>query len=204
VLDLSQAWRGPVETLLVSPRSIQSLSGKRLELLKQAVPNLSRVAILWNPTEPNGETFWSETQNAARALGAHVQSLEIRAPKDLETAFATAAKERANAAIVLTDPVTQYHRTELAALAAKHRLPTIYSEQLFVEAGGLMSYGASDRDLHRRAAVFVDKILKGAKPAELPVEQASRYEFVINLKTAKALGLTIPPSLLLRADQVIE
>jgi putative tryptophan/tyrosine transport system substrate-binding protein len=180
------------------------LSGKRLELLKQAVPNLSRVAVLWNPAEPNGETFLKETQNAARALGAHVQSLEVRAPKDLETAFATAAKERATAVTVLTDPVTQYHRTEVAALAAKHRLPTIYSERLFVESGGLMSYGASDRDLHRRAAVFVDKILKGAKPAELPVEQALRYELVINLKTAKALGLTIPPALLARADQVIE
>jgi putative tryptophan/tyrosine transport system substrate-binding protein len=180
------------------------LSGKRLELLKQVVPNLSRVAVLWNPAEPNGETFLKETENAARALGAHVQSLEVRAPKDLATAFTTAAKERATAVTVLTDPVTQYHRTEVAALAAKHRLPTIYSERLFVESGGLMSYGASDRDLHRRAAVFVDKILKGAKPAELPVEQASRYELVINQKTAKALGLTIPPSVLARADQVIE
>jgi ABC-type uncharacterized transport system substrate-binding protein len=180
------------------------LSGKRLELLKRAVPNLSRVAVFWNPAEPNSEAFLKETQNAARALAARVQSLEVRAPKDLETAFAAAAKEHADAVTVLTDPVTQYHRIEVAALAAKHGLPTIYSERLFVESGGLMSYGASDRDLHRRSAVYVDKILRGAQPEALPVEQASRYDLVINMKTAKALGLTIPQSLLLQADQVIE
>jgi putative tryptophan/tyrosine transport system substrate-binding protein len=180
------------------------LSGKRLELLKAAVTRLSRIAVLWNSAEPNSESYVRETQVAARALGVQVQSLEIRSVQDLERAFRAATKEHANALAVLTDPVTLYNRTELASLAAKHRLPAIYSERLFVEAGGLMSYGASDRDLHRRAAVFVDKILKGAKPSDLPVEQPTKYEFVIGLKTAKALGLAIPPALLARADEIIQ
>jgi ABC-type uncharacterized transport system substrate-binding protein len=180
------------------------LSGKRLGLLKEIIPRLARVAVLWNPSEPNGETYWRETQRAARVMNVHPQSLEVRVPRDLEGAMQAARKGRANAFTVLTDPVTLYHRAQLAELAAKHRLPAIYSERLFVEAGGLMSYGANDREMHRRAALFVDKILKGAKPSELPVEQPTTYELVINLKTARALGLTIPPSLLQRADQVIE
>jgi putative ABC transport system substrate-binding protein len=180
------------------------LSGKRLELLKAAIPRLSRLAVLWNPAEPNAEAYLRETHLAARALAVEVQSLEIRAAAGLENAVRAATTGGANALAVLTDPVTLYHRTELAALAAKYRLPAMFSERLFVEAGGLMSYGANDRKLHRRAAVFVDKILKGARPADLPIEQPTNYELVINLKTAKALGLTIPPSLLLRADQVIE
>jgi putative ABC transport system substrate-binding protein len=180
------------------------LSGKRLGLLKEIVPRLARVAVLWNPSEPNAETYWRETQRAARAMDVHPQSLEVRVPRDLEGALQAARRGRANAFTVLTDPVTLYHRARLAELAAKHRLPAIYSERLFVEAGGLMSYGANDREMHRRAALFVDKILKGAKPSELPVEQPTTYELVINLKTARALGLTIPPSLLQRADQVIE
>jgi putative tryptophan/tyrosine transport system substrate-binding protein len=180
------------------------LSGKRLGLLKEIVPRLARVAVLWNPSEPNAETYWRETQRAARAMDVHPQSLEVRVPRDLEGAIQAARRGRANAFTVLTDPVTLYHRAQLAELAAKHRLPAIYSERLFVEAGGLMSYGANDREMHRRAALFVDKILKGAKPSELPVEQPTTYELVINLKTARALGLTIPPSLLQRADQVIE
>jgi len=180
------------------------LSGKRLDLLKQTVPRLSRVAVLWNPAEPNAKTYLRETQVAAQAIGVQLQALEVRAPRDLEGALQAARRERSNAFTVLTDPVTLYHRELLADLAAKHRLPGIYSERLFVEAGGLMSYGASDRELHRRAAVFVDKILKGAKPGDLPVEQPTKYELLINLKAAKALGLTIPPSILQRADEVIQ
>ena len=180
------------------------LSGKRLELLKGVLPRLSRVAVLWNPAEPNADVYVRETRVAARALGVHVQSLEIRALPDLESAFRSATKEHASALAVLTDPVTLYHRSELAALASKHRLPAIYSDKLFVEAGGFMSYGANDRELHRRAALFVDKILKGAKPGDLPVEQPTTYELVVNANTAKALGLTIPPSLLGRADEVIQ
>jgi putative ABC transport system substrate-binding protein len=179
------------------------LSGKRLEFLKQAVPHLSRVAIVWNPSEP-GETFLRETQAAGRGLGLQQQVLQVKGASDLETALQAATKWRAGGLIVLTDPVTLYHRKQLADLVAKYRLPTIYSERLFAESGGLMSYGANDRDMHRRATVFVDKILKGARPSELPVEQPTTYELVINLKTAKTLGLTIPRSLLLQADQVIE
>jgi putative ABC transport system substrate-binding protein len=180
------------------------LSGKRLEILKQAVPRLSRVAVLWNPAEPNGQRFLRETQVAGLGLGIPLTVLEVRAASDLEAALDAVRKARANGLAVLTDPVTVYHRKQLADLAAKYRLPAIYSERLFVEAGGLTSYGANDRDMRRRAAVFVDKILKGAKPGELPVEQPTTYELVINLKTAKALSLTIPSSLLTRADHVVE
>jgi putative ABC transport system substrate-binding protein len=180
------------------------LSGKRLEILKQAVPRLSRVAVLWNPAEPNGQRFLRETQVAGMGLGIPLTVLEVRAASDLEAALDAVRKARANGLAVLTDPVTVYHRKQLADLAAKYRLPAIYSERLFVEAGGLTSYGANDRDMRRRAAVFVDKILKGAKPGELPVEQPTTYELVINLKTAKALSLTIPSSLLTRADHVVE
>ncbi len=180
------------------------LNGKRLELLKTAVPRLARVALLWNSAEPNAAAFLREMQVAAHVLGVEVQSLEVRAPRDLEAAFQAARKGHANALAVLTDPVTLYHRAQLAELAARYSLPVIYSERLFAEAGGLMSYGASDRDLHRQVAVYVDNILKGAKPSELPVEQPTKYELVINLRTAKALGLTFPQSLLLRADEVLQ
>jgi putative tryptophan/tyrosine transport system substrate-binding protein len=179
------------------------LNGKRLQLLKEIVPRLARVAVLSNPSEPNVEKFLRETREAAQTLGVHLQPVDVRVTRDLEGALQAARRERANGFTVLTDPVTLYGRVQLAELAAKYRLPAIYSERLFVEAGGLMSYGASDREMHRRAATFVDKILKGAKPSELPVEQPTTYELVINLKTAKALGLTIPPSLLDRADAVI-
>ena len=179
------------------------LSGKRLDLLKQAVPHLSRVAIVWNPAEPNA-AFLRETQAAGRSLGIQLQVLEVKAAPDLETALQAARKWRAGGLIVLTDPVTLYHRKQLANLAGQYRLPAIYSERLFVESGGLISYGANDRKMHQRAAIYVDKILKGAKPGDLPIEQPTKFELIINLKTAKALGLTIPPSLLQRADQVIE
>jgi len=179
------------------------LAGKRLALLKEAIPRLTRLAVFSNPAEPNSASYLRETREAARALNIQVQSLELRSLRDLESAVQAAKREHANAVAVLTDPITLYHRTELAGLAAKHHLPAIYSERLFVEAGGLMSYGANDRELHRRAATFVDKILRGAKPGDLPVEQPTRYEFVINMKAAKALGLTIPPALMARADQVV-
>jgi ABC-type uncharacterized transport system substrate-binding protein len=179
------------------------LNGKRLELLKATVPRLNRVALLWNSAEPNAAASLRETQAAARVLGLELQSLEVRAPQNLEAAFRVARKGRASALTVLTDPVTLYHRDQLTELAAKYSLPAIYSERLFAEAGGLMSYGASDRDLHRQVAVYVEKILKGAKPSDLPVEQPTKFELVVNLKTAKALGLTIPQSVLIRADEVI-
>ena len=179
------------------------LSGKRLDLLKQAVPRLTRVAIVWNPAEPNA-AFLRETQAAGRGLSMQLQVLEVKAAPDLETALQAARRWHASGLIVLTDPVTLYHRKQLADLANKYRLPAIYSERLFVESGGLISYGANDRKMHQRAAIYVDKILKGAKPGDLPIEQPTKFELIINLKTAKALGLTIPPSLLQRADQVIE
>jgi putative tryptophan/tyrosine transport system substrate-binding protein len=179
------------------------LNGKRLELLKAAVPRLNRVAVLWNSAEPNAAAFLRETQAAAQVLRLEMKSLAVRAPRDLEAVFQVARKEHASALTVLTDPVTLYHRAQLTELAAKYSLPAIYSERLFTEAGGLMSYGASDRDLHRRVAVYVDKILNGAKPADLPIEQPTKYEMVLNLKVAKALGLTIPRSILVRADEVI-
>jgi putative tryptophan/tyrosine transport system substrate-binding protein len=180
------------------------LNGKRLELLHAVVPRLTRVALLWNSAEPNAAAFLRETQAAAHVLGVEVQSLEVRTPRDLEAAVQAARKARATALTVLTDPVTLYHRAQLTELATRYSLPAIYSERLFAEAGGLMSYGASDRDLHRQVAVYVDKILKGAKPSDLPVEQPIKYELVINLRTAGALRLTIPQSILIRADEVIQ
>jgi putative ABC transport system substrate-binding protein len=180
------------------------LSGKRLELLREIVPRLARVAVLWNPAEPNARTYLRETQAAASTMGMQVLSFEVKAPGDVEADLQAARKADSSALVVLTDFVTLYNRTALAELAAKYRLPAIYSERLFVEAGGLMSYGASDRESHRRAAMYVDKILRGAKPADLPVEQPTKFELVINVKAAKVLGVTTPQSLLLRADEVIQ
>ena len=180
------------------------LSGKRLELLKETVPGVSRVAVLSSRTHPGTAPASREIQEAARSLGVQLEFHEVRGPEDFEGAFRAAARGRANALAVLQNPVSLFHRTRLVGLAAKNRLPAIYFERVFVEAGGLMSYAASDRDLHRRAAVYVDKILKGTKPADLPVEQPTRFELIVNLKTAKALGLTFPPSIMVRADQVIQ
>ena len=182
----------------------RELSAKRLALLKEAVPQVSRVAVLWNPAEIGAELALRETEEAARALALQVHALAVRGPDDFEGAFQAATRERAEALTVLSDPVTFIHRTRLVELAAQHRLPAVYWERSFVEAGGLMSYAANNRDMNRRAAYFVDKILKGAKPAELPVEQPMQFELVLNLKTAKALGITMPPSLLLLADEVIK
>ena len=176
--------------------------GKGLELLKEAVPKVRRVAVLSNPANPAHALAIREV--AARSVGVQLQLLEARGPNEIDRAFAAMAQERAGALLVLADSTFGFHRTRLRDLAAKGRLPAMYGLREHPEIGGLMSYGADNRDNFRRAATYVDKILKGAKPAELPVEQPTKFEFVINLKTARALGLTIPPSLLQRADQVIE
>ena len=183
------------------------LVGKGLERLKQAVPGVSRVAVLWQPGgqgERTDKDILKEADVAARALGVRLQFVEARGPEDFDRAFSDMTTGRAGALTVLVSPMFFGERRRLVDLAAKTRLPTVFPWREYVDAGGLMAYGADLADLFRRAATYVDKILKGAKPGDLPVQQPTKYELVINLKTAKALGLTIPPSLLQRADQVIE
>ena len=183
------------------------LVGKRLEQLRHAVPGVSRVAALWQPGNfpaRTEEDMVKEAEVTARAMGVRLQFVEARGPEDFDRAFSDMIRARAGALTVLTSSMFFSERRRLADLVAKNRLPAVYPLREFVDAGGLMSYGADVADLFRRAATYVDKILKGAKPADLPVEQPTKFELVINLKTAKALGLTIPPSLLQRADQVIE
>jgi putative tryptophan/tyrosine transport system substrate-binding protein len=180
------------------------LVGKRLQLLKEAIPAISRVAVLSNPTIPSQALELREAKVGAGALKVQLQLLEARAPNDFAGAFSAMTKERAGGVIILTSSMFYAERGRIAELAAKRRVPAIYGVKEFAEAGGLMAYGINVHESFRRAATYVDKILKGAKPADLPVEQATTFELVINLKTAKALGLTIPPSLLARADQVIE
>ena len=180
------------------------LSGKRLELLKEMDPRLGNVAVFFNPAEPNARSYLAETQSAAATMGMQAEAFEIKSPADLENAFQAAKKANAKAVAVLTDYVTLYNRANLVALAAKHRVPVIYTERLFVEAGGLVSYGASDRDLHRHAAAYVDKILRGTAPADIPVEQPTKFELVINTSAAKSIDLQVPKALLLRADDVIQ
>lgn len=183
----------------------EELIGKRLELLKEVVPQLSRVAVLWDPDSPGSVHWFRETEAAARSLGVHLQSLEARGSNpDFERVLAVATRGSAGALITLRNPRIVVHRRRIAELALKSRLPAIYDDREFTEAGGLMSYGANLADLYRRAASYVDRILKGAKPADLPVEQPTTFELVVNLKTATALGLTISPSLLRRADHVIQ
>ncbi len=186
---------------------IPELVGKCLEHLKQAVPGVSRVAVLWQPgalVERTERDILKETEVAARALGVRLQFVEARGPADFDRAFSDMTRARAGALTVWSTPMFTGERRRLVDLAAKNRLPAVYAQRDFVDAGGLMSYGPNGPDLFRRAATYVDKILKGAKPADLPVEQPTKFELVINLKTAKALGLTIPPSLLQRADEVIQ
>ena len=178
------------------------LTEKQLELLKEIVPRLSRVGVFG--TSPLNASVYKRAELAGGALQVRLEFLDVQGPKDIEIAFERARKRRADAGLVLTGPVLESHRTQVAELAATNRLPTIYPFPEFLKSGGLVSYGVNLADLYRRAATYVDKILKGAKPADLPVEQPTKFELAINLKTAKALGLTIPPSLLLRADQVIE
>jgi len=180
------------------------LVGKRLQLLKEVVPGISRVAVLSNPTDTTQALVLREAQIAARSLKVHLQVLEARAPSDFARAFSEMTKERAGGVIIITSSMFYDQRTRIAELAARSRLPAIYSVKDYAEVGGLMAYGVDLHESFRRAATYVDKILKGAKPADLPVEQPTKFELVINLKTAKALGLTIPPSLLQRADEVIQ
>jgi ABC-type uncharacterized transport system substrate-binding protein len=180
------------------------ISGKRLELLKEIVPKVSRVAVLGASTEPDYTQVVRETELAAGALGVKLQYVDVREPKDIETAFRAESKGRAEAVLVLNSPVLNSQRKQLTDLAVKNRLPAIYDRREFVDDGGLMSYGTNLADLSRRAATYVDKILKGAKPADLPVEQPTKFEFMINLKAAKQIGLTVPPNVLARADRVIK
>jgi putative tryptophan/tyrosine transport system substrate-binding protein len=179
------------------------LVGKRLELLKEVIPQLSRVAVLWTPSHP-ASTIWRRTEVAAQSLGVQLQAAEVRDRDDLEPAFAAIKRERAEALLMLRNPLVNDLTKRIANLAAASRLPAIYDEQRFPELGGLMSYGVNLADVDRRAAIYIDKILKGANPADLPIERPTKFELVINLKTAKALGLKIPAHLLMEADKVIE
>jgi len=180
------------------------LSGKQLELVKEIIPKLSRVAVIGNSNEPANPKTLKEIELAAGAFRVQLQSLDVRDSKDIETAFRAATKAHADALIVLASAIVTDHRTAIAKLALKSRLPAIYGSSIWVDDGGLMSYGTSLIDLSRRAATYVDKILKGTKPADLPVEQPTKFEFVVNLKAAKQIGLTIPPNVLARADKVIK
>ena len=179
------------------------ISGKRLELLKEIVPRLSRVAVLGNSTRPGNAQALRETELSAKAFGVRLQYLDVLSPKDIESAFQEASKGRADAVLVLASPIVFSQRAQLAELAGKSRLPAIFGSSEYADVGGLMTYGVNFPDLYRRAATYVDKILKGRKPADLPVEQPMKFEFVINLKTAKQIGLTIPPNVLVRADRVM-
>ena len=181
-----------------------NLGGKQLELLKEAFPKLSRVAILWDPTNVSNAMGLGETKGAAGALGITLQLRGVHGPNDFEPAFSAINREHTSAVIVVRSPITFAYQTRIVDFAAKSKLPAMYPDRAFVDTGGLMSYGPNFVDMSRRAAVYVDKILKGAKPAELPVEQPTKFEFIINLKTAKQLNLTIPPNVLARADKVIK
>jgi len=180
------------------------LGGKRLELLKEVVPKLSRVVIFGNAANPGSPQALKETEDAARAMGIKLQYLEVRKADDVESAFKAASREQSQALIILPNPVASTYRKQVVGLAVKSRLPAMYFRRDFVESGGLMSYGTYVPDLYRRAATYVEKILKGAKPADLPVEQPKKFEFIVNLKAAKQIGLTIPPNVLARADKVIK
>ena len=180
------------------------LDGKRIELLREAVPNLTRLAILWSANDPGMTLAFSRVEAAAKVLGLALQNLAVQEPGEFPRAFEAAASGRAGALFVTAQPFTNQHRAQILNLVTKYRLPAIYTLRPFVDEGGLMAYGPSQTEQYHRAATYVDRILKGSKPADLPVEQPSKFDLVINLKTAKAIGLTIPPSLLQRADQVME
>ncbi len=183
---------------------VPELEGKRLELLKQALPKLSRLAVLANPANPFVAVAWRQTQRAAETLHIKLQRVDVRQPEEFGNAFSVIANERPDALTVMADRFILTHRAQIIAFGTKSRLPGMFPYWEFVEEGGLMAYGPSYADMFRRSATYVDKILKGVKPADLPVEQPTKFELMINLKTAKTLGLTIPQTLLLRADQVIE
>ena len=180
------------------------VSAKRLAILKRLLPTLSRAAALWNPANPAIVFAWQETEQTARALGIALQSHEVQGPKAFAATFAAIAEEHPEALLVLQDAMTMQHRNEIVDFAIQHHLPSMFQEQGWAEAGGLMSYGEDLPSMYRRAAYFVDSIFKGAKPADLPVEQATKFEMVLNLRTAKAIGLAIPESILISADKVIE
>jgi putative ABC transport system substrate-binding protein len=182
----------------------EGVSGKWVELLKEMAPKTTRLAVLWDPRLGAHAAMWKGIQAAGQALNVTRLAWEVRGPDDIERAFSAMSTERIGALIILPWPVAGQNRRLIVDLAAKHRLPAIYAFREFAEAGCLMTYGPNNADLYRRAANYVDRILKGAKPAELPVEQPTTFELIINLRTAKALGLTVPSSLLLRADRVIE
>jgi len=183
---------------------VQGLAGKRLELLREAVPRVSRVLVIWNPGNPATAAAWKATQAAARALGVTLESVEVRGAEDFVAALPRLLQRQPAAVVMIDDTLTVAYRGILAEFTAKNRIPAITAWREFTEGGGLMSYGPRTADLFRRAAGHVDKILRGAKPAELPVEQPTTFELLINMRTARALGVTIPPTLLLRADHVIE
>jgi putative ABC transport system substrate-binding protein len=182
----------------------EAITGKRLELLKEVVPKLARVGVLRNPLVPSHPIYWKDTEVAAQRLGVALEALEVRGPEDFEAAFAGAKQHNAQALLVFDDILLLTYRSRITALAASSRLPAMYGFREFPDAGGLMSYGPSTAPLFRRAASLVDKILRGAKPADLPVEQPTTFELVVNVKVAEALGLTVPPSLLALADEVID
>ena len=182
---------------------IIQLGGKRLELLKELMPALSRIVILWRPGGQYVLKRLKEMETESRSLGIQFRPLEVRLPNEIDEAFRTASKEHANGITTMRDPFINSQRKRIVDLAIKSRLPSTFDDTEFVEAGGLMSYGANLIELQRRLATFVDKIFKGTKPADLPVEQPTKFEFVINLKTAKQIGVTIPPNVLARADKVI-
>jgi len=188
----------------LTPTASPGMLGKRLELLKETVPKASRVAVLRNPTNPEDTQMSRDVGGAARALGVQLQVLDVRAPNELDSAFARMTRDRAGALLIMGDTMFTLHREQIAVLATKNRLPAISGPREFAEAGGLMAYGRSLPYDFRRAATYVDKILKGAKPADIPVEQPTKFELVINMKTAKSLGLKIPQSVLIRADQLIQ
>ena len=180
------------------------LSAKRLQLLKEAIPRLSRVAVLWNSGNPANAAVWRETQEAARTLGVELQSRPVEGARDFGGVFATMARERPDALLVVGDALIAGHANQIADFAVQHRLPAMSNSRAIVEVGGLIGYGPNIREMARRGAYYVDKILKGTKPADLPIEQPTKFELVINLRTSKAIGLMIPPSLLQRADQIID
>jgi putative ABC transport system substrate-binding protein len=180
------------------------LGGKRLELLREVLPSLSRVAVIWNAANPYSALVFEETQRAVKTLAIELQSLEVRSPDDFNGAFDSAKRKKVGALVIVEDPLTFNELKRIAEFCADSRLPAVYGLRAFADVGGLMTYGASLADLYRRAVGYIDKMLRGAKPSDLPVEQPTKFELVINLKTARALGLEIPPTLLARADEVIE
>ena len=182
----------------------RELSGKRLEILKEAIPGMTRVAAAFNRLNPGTRSLFNETESTATRLGLKALPLDIQFPDGVDAAFAEAVRLRASAVVIISDGATIVHRAQLGSAGLKHRLPTIFANKTYLEGGGLMSYGPNIIEVWRRAATYVDKILKGAKPADMPIEQPTTFELVISLKTAKAIGLTIPPPLLLRADHIIE